>query len=119
MVIDSKRLERNCKTRFRCLRRFLGTSRKLHGSTKIRVYKCRQASKRHHFDRQKTALIALRYGADKLPKAMRPYANKIANFLDDLQNWQEGPTITGLVALGVPYDVAEATATWVVFFAGV
>ncbi|MBF6670258.1 hypothetical protein [Glutamicibacter sp. FBE19] len=68
---------------------------------------------------KKTALIALRYGADKLPKAMRPYANKIANFLDDLQNWQEGPIITGLVALGLPYDVAEATATWVVFFAGV
>ena len=68
---------------------------------------------------KKAALVALRYSADKLPKAMRPYAKKIANFLEDLENWQEGPIITGLMALGVPYDVASATATWVVVFAGV
>jgi len=68
---------------------------------------------------KKAALVALRYGAEKLPKAMRPYAKKIANFLEDLESWQEGPIITGLMALGVPYDVASATATWVVIFAGV
>lgn len=68
---------------------------------------------------KKAAIVALRYSADKLPKAMRPYAKKIANFLEDLENWQEGPIITGLMALGVPYDVASATATWVVIFAGV
>lgn len=68
---------------------------------------------------KKALLVTLRYSADKLPKAMRPYAKKIANFLEDLENWQEGPIITGLMALGIPYDVAAATATWVVIFAGV
>ncbi|WP_404287822.1 hypothetical protein [Glutamicibacter arilaitensis] len=68
---------------------------------------------------KKAAIAALRYSSNKIPAKMRPYANKIANFLEDLENWQEGPIITGLMALGVPYDVASAVATWVVVFGGI
>lgn len=68
---------------------------------------------------KKAAITALRYSSNKIPAKLRPYANKIANFLEDLENWQEGPIITGLMALGVPYDVASGVATWVVVFAGV
>lgn len=68
---------------------------------------------------KKAAIAALRFGTDKIPAKLRPYAHKIANFLEDLENWQEGPIITGLMALGVPYDVASGVATWVVIVGGV
>jgi len=68
---------------------------------------------------KKAAIAALRYSSNKIPAKLRPYANKIANFLEELENWQEGPIITGLMALGVPYDVASAVATWVVVFGGI
>ena len=68
---------------------------------------------------KKAAIAALRYSSNKIPAKLQPYANKIANFLEDLENWQEGPIITGLMALGVPYDVASAVATWVVVFGGI
>ncbi|WP_313813661.1 hypothetical protein [Glutamicibacter sp.] len=67
---------------------------------------------------KKAVIAALRYGADRLPKKWRPYASKAANFLDDLQKWQEGPIISGLMAMGVPADVAQGIATWVVVFGG-
>lgn len=68
---------------------------------------------------KKAVIAALRHGGNKLPKKIRPYSQKILNFLEDLKKWQEGPIITGLMAAGLPYDIASYTATWVVTFAGV
>ncbi|GAA1557887.1 hypothetical protein GCM10009691_34990 [Brevibacterium picturae] len=68
---------------------------------------------------KKAVIAALRHGGNKLPKKIRPYSQKILNFLEDLEKWQEGPIITGLMAAGLPYDIASYTATWIVTFAGV
>ena len=67
---------------------------------------------------KKAVIKIFRWGASRLPARIRPYAGKIANFLEDLQNWEEGPIIWGLVKLGVPYDVAQQAAWWVVTFLG-
>ena len=57
-------------------------------------------------------------GASRLPAKIRPHAGKIVNFLEDLQNWEEGPIIWGLVELGIHIDVAQQTAWWIVTFLG-
>lgn len=68
----------------------------------------------------KRALISvLRYGAHKLPPKVRPYAVKIANFLEDFNNFQQGALISALQAIGIPYDVAHAAAYWCVIFLGI
>jgi hypothetical protein len=67
----------------------------------------------------KKAIIKIfRWGATKLPAKLRPYAWKIADFLETLQNWEEGPIIWGLMQLGIPYDVAQQAAWWIVTFLG-
>ena len=68
---------------------------------------------------KRAVIAALRYGSDKLPEKIRPYSNKILYFLEDLENWQEGAIATGLMHLGIPMDVAQAAAKWIVVFAGV
>lgn len=67
---------------------------------------------------KKAVIKIFRWGASRLPAKIRPYAGKIANFLEDLQNWEEGPIIWGLVQLGIPLDVAQQAAWWIVTFLG-
>lgn len=68
----------------------------------------------------KKALIAtLRYGAGKLPPKIRPYAWKIADTLEAINNFQQGALIYALQMAGVPYDVAYTAAYWAVVFIGI
>ncbi|MCI1222869.1 MAG: hypothetical protein LKG16_07085 [Bifidobacterium subtile] len=67
---------------------------------------------------KKAIIKVFRWGATKLPAKVRPYAWKIADFLETLQNWEEGPIIWGLMQLGIPYDVAQQAAWWIVTFLG-
>lgn len=67
---------------------------------------------------KKALVAALRYGGQKLPASMRPYANKLANVIDDVTEFQEGALISAFQAVGIPYDVASAAATWCVVFLG-
>lgn len=68
---------------------------------------------------KKAVIAALKHGGNKLPKKLRPYSGKLLTFFENLETWQEGPIISGLMAMGIPYDVAHYAATWVVTFAGV
>ena len=79
----------------------------------------------------KQALIkGLRYGGPALSKLLgklspnaekyvKKFSNGIANFLENLTNWQEGPIITGLVGIGVPADVAAEIAKYIVLVIGI
>ena len=67
---------------------------------------------------KKALVAALRHAGPKLPKKIRPYANKLANTLDDITNFQEGALIVAFQQAGIPYDVASAAATWCVVFLG-
>ncbi|GHD06247.1 hypothetical protein GCM10008096_16010 [Zhihengliuella salsuginis] len=63
-------------------------------------------------------MAALRYGQDKLPKSWRPHANKAADLIEQWDDFQEGTITAGLMAVGVPYDVANGMAYWIVVFVG-
>ena len=65
---------------------------------------------------KKAVTTALRWGAEKLPKAIRPYAGKTAGFLEALDNWTDGPIIAGMLELGIPYDIVQAALTWIHIF---
>lgn len=67
---------------------------------------------------RKAAVWALRHHADKIPQKLRPYAGKIADFLDASEAWEVQAIATGLLSLGVPPDVAWETARWVVLAFG-
>jgi hypothetical protein len=68
---------------------------------------------------KKAVIAALKHGGSKLPKKLRPYSSKLLTFFENLETWQEGPIVAGLLQIGIPYDVAQYAATWVVTFAGV
>lgn len=79
----------------------------------------------------KTALIkGLRYGGSTLgkfvgklspkgEKYVKQYSNQIANFLENLSDWQEKPIIAGLVGIGIPPDIAAEIAKYAVLVAGI
>jgi hypothetical protein len=67
---------------------------------------------------KKLILQALRYGVNKLPAIIRPYASKIVNVIEDLNEFQQGTVVLALTKAGVPHDVAVATAQWIVVFIG-
>lgn len=68
----------------------------------------------------KKALIAvLRYGEHKLPAKIRPYAGKIINVIETVNDFQRGALTNALMAAGIPYDVADAAAYWCVVFLGI
>ncbi len=79
--------------------------------------------------KQKLVVYALRHGGSLLSAIVRRLspragnfllknANRLANFLDALENWAEYPIITFLMHNGVPYPEATACAEAVLFFIG-
>lgn len=60
---------------------------------------------------------ALKHGYQFLPKPIKPFASKILDVLETLEDWTEGPIISGLMAVGIPYDVAQSAAFWIATFA--
>ncbi|EFD03502.1 hypothetical protein HMPREF1034_2105 [Cutibacterium acnes SK187] len=54
----------------------------------------------------------------KLPAKIRPWANKIADVLEQTEIWEKAPIIFTLGKAGIPYDVAKAAADWIIFFLG-
>ncbi|MDO4412899.1 hypothetical protein [Cutibacterium sp.] len=67
---------------------------------------------------RKGVLFVLRHSTHKLPAKIRPWASKIANVLEDTEEWEKAPIIYALGKAGMPYDVAKAAADWIVFFLG-
>ena len=61
----------------------------------------------------KTALI---HGRNLLPAKIRPWADKIVDVIDTIDDFSEGALIFGLQGAGVPYDVARGIAQWVTTF---
>jgi hypothetical protein len=67
---------------------------------------------------KKAVLQALRYGTNKLPAKIRPYANKLINVVEEIDQFQQGAVVLALTKAGVPSDVAVAAAQWIVIFVG-
>lgn len=67
---------------------------------------------------RKAAVYTLRHYGHKLPAKIRPYASKIAAVLEQVTVWQKMAVMWTLMQHGVPYDVAEATATWIEWTVG-
>lgn len=67
---------------------------------------------------KKAVIQVLRYSVDKLPKKIRPYASKIIKVVDEIDNFQEKAVVAALIHVGIPADVAAATAQWIVIFVG-
>lgn len=67
---------------------------------------------------KKAAIKFLRWGSDKVPQSIRPWAHKIADVLETLTDMQEIPIATALMSAGIPPDVAWETARWIVIFIG-
>lgn len=65
----------------------------------------------------KAIKYALKYGYDLLPKAVKPYASKVLNVLDAIEEVAEYPITMLLWNNGVPYDHARLIAQWIVTFA--
>ncbi|WP_156761489.1 hypothetical protein [Microbacterium karelineae] len=65
----------------------------------------------------KAIKYALKYGYDLLPKAVKPYAGKVLNVLDAIEEVAEYPITMLLWHNGVPYDHARLIAQWIVTFA--
>lgn len=67
----------------------------------------------------KKALKALlKHGIHKVPKRIRPYANKILNVLDQAEAWEIAGLTAAFSRVGIPPDVAAQAATWIVRIAG-
>lgn len=59
---------------------------------------------------------ALKYGRKYLPARIRPYADKLYNLIDLIENTAELSITTLLINAGIPPDVARYTAQWIVTF---
>lgn len=59
---------------------------------------------------------ALKYGRKYLPAKIRPYADKLYNLIDLIENTAEISIFTLLVNAGIPPDLARYTAQWIVTF---
>lgn len=68
---------------------------------------------------KKALITVLRYGQHKLPAKIRPYAGKIINVIETVNDFQRGALTNALMAAGIPYDVADAAAYWCVVFLGI
>lgn len=65
----------------------------------------------------KKALIQLlKYGRDKIPVKIRPYADKIVYVLEDVETFQVATLTTAFSQMGIPPVVAQEAAEFVVFF---
>ena len=60
----------------------------------------------------------LRHSVHKLTAKIRPWANQIADVLEQTEIWEKAPIIFTLGKAGIPYDVAKAAADWIIFFLG-
>lgn len=67
---------------------------------------------------KKAIKAALKYGGHKVPKPLRPYTNKILDVLDNAEAWEEATLTTGFMAAGIPPDVSQQAAHWIVTFVG-
>lgn len=67
---------------------------------------------------KKAIKAALKYGGHKVPKPLRPYTNKILDVLDNAEAWEEATLTTGFMAVGIPPDVSQQAAHWIVVFVG-
>lgn len=67
---------------------------------------------------KKAVKAALKYGGHKVPKPLRPYTNKILDVLDNTEAWEEAGLTTGFMAVGIPPDVSQQAAHWIVVFVG-
>lgn len=65
---------------------------------------------------KKAIKAALKYGKNALPKKIRPYADKLYNLIDNIENTGELRIATMLFNAGLPMDVARYTAKWIVTF---
>ena len=65
---------------------------------------------------KKAVIKLLRWGGSKLPAKIAPWAGRIADFLEATGVWTHAAIVSGLMQLGIPYDIAEYTATWVDLF---
>ncbi|MEJ5914011.1 hypothetical protein [Pseudokineococcus sp. 1T1Z-3] len=59
---------------------------------------------------------ALKYGRGALPKQIRPYADKLYNLIDSIENTGEIAIAGTLSAGGLPPDQARFAAQWIVTF---
>ena len=62
---------------------------------------------------RKGAIYILRYGQHRLPASIRPWATKIADFLEGVDNLGHHVITLGLMQAGMPYEVAVGAADWI------
>lgn len=65
---------------------------------------------------KKAVEAALKYGRQYLPAKIRPYADKLYNLIDQIENTAELGIATFLTSQGIPPDVSLAAAKWIVTF---
>lgn len=68
---------------------------------------------------RKAVLYILRHNKDRLPKKVQPWSGKIVSILEQVEVWEMFSIQVTLIQQGVPPDVAEAFAYWIVFVFGV
>lgn len=82
------------------------------GSERITTYGLGGAAK-------KAAIIALKYGKEKLPASIRPYAGKIVQVLEEIDNIAEAPIAAGLQQAGMDPTTAATVSQQVVLWLSV
>lgn len=65
---------------------------------------------------RKLIKAALKYGRQYLPPKVRAWADKLYDLIDGIEVTTELGITSYLVSQGIPYDVARATAQWILFF---
>lgn len=56
---------------------------------------------------------ALKHGTHALPKAIRPYASKLYNLIDQIDSFKELALATMFIKAGLPPDLARTAAQWI------
>ncbi len=68
---------------------------------------------------KKAAIIALKYGKEKLPASIRPYAGQIVQVLEEIDNIAEAPIAAGLQQAGMDPTTAATVSQQVVLWLSV
>ena len=67
---------------------------------------------------RKGAVWELRNASDKVPAKIRPYAHKIADVLEQTEEWEKAGLAAALIQAGVPPTEAYLAADWIVTIFG-
>lgn len=62
---------------------------------------------------KKALIAAFKYGRSYIPKRFLPYTDKIVRVLETTDAWEQSVLTAGLMAAGLPPDLARDIARWV------